>query len=62
MQAAMHALKQPIENITDEKIEEIEEYIENEERVYQVASEIELTLFSYIKEKSCSFGNISKDI
>lgn len=62
MEDAQYRLKQRIEEITDEQIEEIEAYIEEEVAISEVASEVGMLLFSYIRGKSTIFGNIVKDI
>lgn len=62
MQSALQTLKQPVDEITDEQLEKIEEYIEEEERVADAASEVGMLLFSYIRGRDSKFGNITKTI
>ncbi|EIJ87276.1 hypothetical protein NEPAR06_0146 [Nematocida parisii] len=62
MQRAMQVLKQPIEQTTHEQLDEIQTYVENEEKIYALASEVEQLLSMYIEKRDFFFGHVSRDI
>ncbi|KAH9386265.1 uncharacterized protein NEMAJ01_1161 [Nematocida major] len=62
MQQANRVLSQPMEMINSEKLEEALQCVEQEERIYCLASEIEQTLHMHIHGRGLFFGNISRDI
>ncbi|EHY65360.1 hypothetical protein NEAUS04_0845 [Nematocida ausubeli] len=62
MQQARQTLAQPIELLSMEKLDKIQEYVETEEKVYALASEVEQLLSMHIEKRDFLFGHICRDI
>lgn len=61
MQEASNVLSQ-LELVKHEDVNELEKYIEKEEEIYRVCTEIEQIIYAYIHGQMYFFGNIQKDI